>query len=132
MINRDIRPWRELRRQVLPAGTSLKSFHSRHPKMLLLWKSGTVALLFFYMKIPAVAGARIFIFCYGQLQPIIMVCPWQLYENPRGCGFSNFHLLLWAASANYHGLPMAVYMKHKPGWRLQLTYRFCFTAQNLF
>ena len=24
------------------------------------------------------------------------------------------------------------YMKHKPGWRLQLTYRFCFTAQNLF
>ena len=31
-----------------------------------------------------------------------------LYENPRRCGFSNFHLLLRAASANYHGLPMAV------------------------
>ena len=27
-----------------------------------------------YMKIPAVAGSRIFIFCCGQLQPIIMVC----------------------------------------------------------
>ena len=34
----------------------------------------------FYMKIPAVAGSRIFIFCCGQLQPIIMVCPWQLLE----------------------------------------------------
>ena len=31
-----------------------------------------------------------------------------LYENPRRCGFSDFHLLLWAASANHHGLPMAV------------------------
>ena len=31
-----------------------------------------------------------------------------LYENPRRCGFSDFHLLLWAASANHHGLPMAI------------------------
>ena len=41
--------------------------------------------LIFYMKIPAVAGFRIFIFCCGQLQSIIMVCPWQLYD----CDNSN-------------------------------------------
>ena len=29
-------------------------------------------------------------------------------ENLRWFGFSDFHLLLWAASANNHGLPMAV------------------------
>ena len=31
-----------------------------------------------------------------------------LYANSRWCGFSDFHILLWAASANHHGLPMAV------------------------
>ena len=36
------------------------------------------------MKIPAVAVSRIFIFYCGQLQLIIMVCPWQLYWNIWG------------------------------------------------
>ena len=31
-----------------------------------------------------------------------------LYEKPCSCRFLDFHLLLWAASANHHGLPMAV------------------------
>ena len=35
----------------------------------------------------------------------------RLYENPCPCRFSDFHLLLWAASANNHGLPMGVIEK---------------------
>ena len=48
------------------------------------------------MKITAVAGSRIFIFCCGQLQLIIMVCPWQLLRKTsilRGLQFEGCRML---------------------------------------
>ena len=73
-----------------------------------------------YMKIPAGAGSQIFIFCCGQLQLIIMVCPWQLYKNPRWCGFSDFHLYVvgsfsqssWSAHGHYYLCRLHI----KPFW----------------
>ena len=44
----------------------------------------------------------------GKILHLLYRPPRCLYKTPRRCGFSDFHILLWAASANNHGLPMAV------------------------
>ena len=56
-----------------------------------------------YMKVLMFTASQTFMLCCVRWSDMAV-----LYENPRGCRFSDFHLLLWAASANHHDLPMAV------------------------